>query len=118
MYWEGNKGHQSPEILTARPGPNKTFNYKKFSVWAAGVLAFELAGCVSPFLNGQVDQEGYTTAELPRLTYTRCRDHLEASRLPPRFTALVQHMLEYNLEKRMDISAALDEMTAIVEETR
>ena len=114
MRWDGNKGHQSPEILTAKPGPNRTFNYKKYSVWAAGVLAFELAGCISPFYNGQVDQAGYSTAELPRLTYTRSRDHLEASRLPPQFTNLVQRMLEYNLEKRLDISAALDEMQAIV----
>lgn len=117
MHWEGNRGHQSPEILTAKPGPNRTFNYKKYSVWAAGVLAFEMAGCISPFLNGQVDQAGYSAAELPRLTCTRSRDHLEASRLPPRFTDLVHRMLEYNWERRLDISAALDEMQAIVEAT-
>ena len=115
MYWEGNKSHQSPEILTARPGPNRTFNYKRFSVWAAGVLAFEMAGCISPFLTGQVDQEDYSTSELPRLTFTRSRDHMEASRLPPRFTNLVWQMLEYNWEKRLSIRGAFDEMQAIVD---
>lgn len=114
MNWQGNEGHQSPEILNARPGPNRFFNYMKFTVWAAGVLAFEMAGCVSPFYNDQVDQRGYSTVELPRLTYTRSRDHLQASKLPPRFTDLVHRMLEYNLEQRVDISRAHDEMDAIV----
>ena len=115
MYWEGNKSHQSPEILTARPGLNRYFNYKRFSVWAAGVLAFEMAGHISPFLTGQVDQEDYSTFELSRLTFTRSRDHMEASRLPPRFTNLVWQMLEYSWEKRLSIRDAFDEMLAIVD---
>ena len=113
MQWQGNEGHQSPEILNARPGPSKFLHYKTFTVWAAGVLAFELAGCVSPFYNDQVDQRGYSSTELPRLMYTRSRDHLQASKLPPRFTDLVQRMLEYNWEKRMDIRHAHEEMDAI-----
>ena len=84
-------------------------------MWAAGVLAFEMAGCISPFQTGQVDQEGYSTSELPRLTFTRSRDHMEASRLPPRFTNLVQQMLEYSCDKRLSIRDAFDEMQAIVD---
>ena len=40
----GNTAHLAPEILNAKPGPKKYLNYSKQPVWAAGVLAYELAG--------------------------------------------------------------------------
>ena len=40
----GNTAHLAPEILNAKPGPKKFLDYSKQPVWAAGVLAYELAG--------------------------------------------------------------------------
>ena len=40
----GNTAHLAPEVLNAKPGPRKFLDYRKQPVWAAGVLAYELAG--------------------------------------------------------------------------
>lgn len=40
----GNNAHLAPEILNAKPGPKRFIDYSKQPVWAAGVLAYELAG--------------------------------------------------------------------------
>ena len=40
----GNTAHLAPEILNAKPGPKRFLDYSKQAVWAAGVLAYELAG--------------------------------------------------------------------------
>lgn len=48
----GNNAHLAPEILNAKPGPKRFINYTKQPVWAAGVLAYELAGetCISAYI--------------------------------------------------------------------
>ena len=113
MQVPGNTLHQSPEILNARPGGNRQLHYDRYSVWVAGTLAFELAGHQNPFLSGQLDPRGYSSAELPRLAYTSCRDQMQAIKLPERFTNLVHQMLEFDRERRMKISDVYWEMQAI-----
>ena len=67
----GNDAHLAPEILNTRPGPRKVLNYTKQPVWAAGVLAYELAGHESPF--SKVDQRAYDISSISSLSSTYCQ---------------------------------------------
>ena len=90
----GNRAHLCPEILNARPGPKKFISYKKQPVWAAGVLAYELAGHPSPFAAETIDQRGYTVDQLPSLQFTHCKYSKYTQKLPREFTDLVRSMLD------------------------
>ena len=65
----GNEAHLAPEILNERCGRNKSLNYSKQPVWAAGVLAYELAGHQNPFY-GSEDQRAYDERNITKLTAT------------------------------------------------
>ena len=65
----GNEAHLAPEILNERCGRNKSLNYSKQPVWAAGVLAYELAGHQNPFY-GSKDQRAYDERNITKLTAT------------------------------------------------
>ena len=69
----GNDAHFAPEILNTRPGPGRVLNYQKQPVWAAGVLAYELAGHGNPFQNPKIDQRAYDVRSLPPLSSTYCQ---------------------------------------------
>ena len=96
----GNRAHLCPEILNAKSGPKRTISYLKQPVWAAGVLAYELAGHPSPFSSGVIDQRGYTVDELPPLKYTYCKQSKFAQPLPGQLTELVRAMLDIELSTR------------------
>ena len=72
----GNEAHLAPEVLNVRPGPGKFIDYSKQPVWAAGVLAYELAGHDSPFEGGRIDQRSYETSSLPPLKSTYCQVYI------------------------------------------
>ena len=69
----GNEAHLAPEVLNARSGPRKVIDYSKQPVWAAGVLAYELAGHLSPFEGGRIDPRSYDVSSLPPLKSTYCQ---------------------------------------------
>ena len=69
----GNEAHLAPEVLNVRSGPRKVIDYNKQPVWAAGVLAYELAGHFSPFEGGEIDQRSYDVSSLPPLKTTYCQ---------------------------------------------
>ena len=73
-----------------------------------------MAGHISPFTTGEIDQCGYVSSELPRLTHTRGKDIMQAEKLPERLTELVKNMLEFRRETRIDIGAAKLEMHTIM----
>ena len=103
----GNHAHLAPEVLNSRP-PRNTLDYSKQPVWAAGVLAYELAGHPSPFASGQIDQRGYVINKLPRLEATHCKYASSCERLPGRLTKLVQSMLEPDPSERLSLLHCLD----------
>ena len=103
----GNNAHLCPEVLNARPGPRKTIQYKKQPVWAAGVLAYELAGHPNPFEKGTIDQRGYSIDQLPPLNDTYCKHTRYCQPLPQAFGTLVQGMLQPETSDRTPLSDCL-----------
>ena len=103
----GNNAHLSPEVLNARPGPRKTLNYSKQPVWAAGVLAHELAGHPNPFQKGTIDQRGYSIDQVPPLNSTYCKHANFCKPLPRAFTTLVTSMLQPEARDRPSLSDCL-----------
>ena len=96
----GNRAHLCPEILNAKPGPKRTVSYVKQPVWAAGVLAYELAGHPSPFSGGVIDQRGYTVDQLPPLKFTYCKQSKYIQPLSGVLTDLVRAMLDIEASTR------------------
>ena len=110
----GNRAHLCPEILNSRPGPRKSVSYVKQPVWAAGVLAYELAGHQSPFTAGTIDQRGYIVEQLPQLKYTHCKSSRYAQELPREFTILVRKMLEIEPSARPTLTECCRTLSTIV----
>ena len=104
----GNRAHLAPEILNCKTGPKSFLNYSKQPVWAAGVLAYELAGHPSPFTAAGVDQKGYDVKKLPRLLTTCCSNASYAQKLPLQLTALVESMLNPDPDERPSLNRCLD----------
>lgn len=107
----GNGAHLAPEILNSKPGPRSYLNYSKQPVWAAGVLAYELAGHPSPFKAGTIDQRGYADDELPPLKFTYCKNSIHCEQLPPEFTRLVQSMLQPSPSDRPSLKECLSKIS-------
>lgn len=107
----GNRAHLAPEILTCRAGPRSFLDYSKQPVWAAGVLAYELAGHPSPF--EAIDQKGYDVKALPSLKTTHCSNASYRQPLPPQLTALVESMLNPDPEDRVSLQQCLDSLNNI-----
>lgn len=103
----GNEAHLGPEILNARPGPNRILSYLKQPVWSAGVLAYELAGHRNPFETGRLDQRAYEVVNIPPLEYTYCAAAVHCQRLPQKFSSLVQSMLAPDPVNRPTLTEAL-----------
>ena len=110
----GNTAHMSPEILNAKPGRGKLLCYAKQPVWAAGVLAFELAGHPSPFESGAIDQRGYHNDNIPLLDFTFCKNSKHRQPLPSAFTSLVKRMLNFEPKSRPTLKECLDTMNRLV----
>jgi serine/threonine protein kinase len=106
----GNEAHLAPEILNERPGPGKVLNYTKQPVWAAGVLAYELAGHTNPF-SSNIDQRGYDVSSLPCLSSTYCQGSVNVQTLPRSMTTLVESMLEFDSSKRPTLNEALQRVS-------
>ena len=106
----GNEAHLGPEILNARPGPNRILSYLKQPVWSAGVLAYELAGHRNPFEAGQLDQRAYEVCNVPPLEYTFCAATVNCQRLPQKFSSLVQSMLAPDPGSRPTLANALQKI--------
>lgn len=105
----GNRAHFAPELLNSRPGPRTMIDYSKQPVWAAGLLAYELAGHPSPFQSGTIDQKGYSMDELPPLKTTYCKSNPSYhQQLPAGFTTLVKSMLELQPSDRPSLQSCLD----------
>lgn len=103
----GNAAHLAPEILNCKPGPRSRLNYSKQPVWAAGVLAYELAGHPSPFQSGTIDQRGYGVDLLPSLKTTYCSSPSYCQALPAELTKLVKSMLQPNPKERPTLQHCL-----------
>eukprot|EP00731_Ephydatia_muelleri_P030669 Em0022g183a len=103
----GNEAHLGPEILNARPGPNRILSYLKQPVWSAGVLAYELAGHRNPFETGRLDQRAYEVLNIPPLEYTFCAAAVHSQRLPQKLSSLVQSMLAPDPVNRPTLTEAL-----------
>ena len=106
----GNRAHLAPEILNSKPGPRNYLDYSKQSVWAAGVLAYELAGHPSPFKAGTIDQRGYGVDELPPLKFTFCKSSNYCQRLPSELTRLVVSMLQPDMDDRFSLQRCVDSL--------
>ncbi len=106
----GNRAHLAPELLNCRPGPRNQLDYSKQPVWAAGLLAYELAGHSSPFASGNIDQRGYGVDELPALKSTYCSDRRYGQPLPAELTNLVRRMLKFDAAERPTLQQCLDEI--------
>ncbi len=103
----GNHAHLCPEVLNARPGPRGTLPYVKQAVWAAGVLAYELAGHGNPFQSGTIDQRGYSVDALPPLRFTYCKNSKYCQGLPAEFTRLARSMLDMDASSRPSLQECL-----------
>lgn len=110
----GNRAHLSPEILEVRPGARKFVCYIKQPVWAAGVLAYELAGHPSPFASGTIDQRGYTIDQVPPLKATYCKNSRYAQSLPREFTELVRGMLDIEPRSRPTLATCYRTISSLV----
>lgn len=88
-------------------------DYSKQPVWAAGVLAYELAGHHSPFAAGSIDQRGYRVTDLPPLEYTHCRNNSYNEKLSRGLTRLVSSMLAPDPGDRPSLQECLDTINNI-----
>lgn len=104
----GNAAHLAPDILNCKIGPRSRLNYSKQPVWAAGVLAYELAGHQSPFQSGTIDQRGYGIHQVPSLKTTYCSNPSYCQPLPAELTKLVQSMLQSDPKDRPTLQHCLD----------
>ena len=104
----GNRAHLAPEILTCRAGPRSLLDFSQQPVWAAGVLAYELAGHPSPF--EIIDQKGYDVKDLPPLKATRCNNPSYRHPLPSQLTSLVESMLHPDPCDRPSLQQCLDSL--------
>lgn len=109
----GNRAHLSPEVLNATCGPNKTISYVKQPVWAAGVLAYELAGHPNPFTSDAIDQCCYTVDQLPPLHDTYYKNSQFVQSLPKWFTDLVRGMLDFDPALRPKLASCYNKMSFI-----
>ena len=110
----GNRAHLCPEILNTKSGPKKTISYLKQPIWAAGVLAYELAGHPSPFSGGVIDQRGYTVDQLPPLKFTYCRQSKFAQPLLSQLTDLVRAMLDIEQSSRPTLAHCYKTVCSLV----
>ncbi|XP_003388321.1 PREDICTED: uncharacterized protein LOC100631577 [Amphimedon queenslandica] len=108
----GNEAHLAPEILNQRTGRGRVLDYTKQPVWAAGVLAYELAGYQNPF-SGSKDQRAYDERTLPRLTDTYSKTG-RGQKFPPEFPNIVTSMLSFEPARRPTLSEALNKITKLV----
>ena len=75
-------------------------------MWAAGALAYELAGHRNPFLSGTVDQRAYQVDDLVPLKYTHCNNSVHCQPLPGDLTRLVRSMVSPEPEERPSLREA------------
>ncbi len=109
----GNHAHLCPEVLNARPGPRGSLLYKQQAVWAAGVLAYELAGHHSPFQAGSIDQRSYSLDNLPPLRYTYCKNSKFCQSLPAEYTHLIKSMLDIAATSRPSLQECLQTVSKL-----
>ena len=109
----GNRAHMCPEVLNAKPGPRGTISYIKQPVWAAGILAYELAGHTSPFEAGTLDQRGYDIDQVPPLKFTYSKNSKFCQSLPSGLTALVRNMLLVEACDRPTIQSCLKTVNSL-----
>lgn len=109
----GNEAHLAPEVLNVRSGPRKVIDYNKQPVWAAGVLAYELAGHLSPFEGGRIDQRAYDVSSLPPLKSTYCQISSRQQSLPYELGILVKSMLAYEPENRPTLNEVYQKISRL-----
>jgi len=104
----GNEAHLAPEIISSRPGSKRYLHYSKQPTWAAGVLAYELAGHKNPFLELAFSQSSYSIQDVPPLKKTFCRQARYCEELPARLTDLVRTMLDPDPDRRPSLQQCLN----------
>ncbi len=109
----GNEAHLAPEILDSRPGGRRYLNYLKQPVWAAGVLAYELAGHKNPFLSLPFSQRSYSLNDLPPLEKTCCHQPHFCQSLPRELTDLVRSMLDKDEDNRPTLQRCFNVVDSI-----
>jgi hypothetical protein len=109
----GNTAHLAPEILNAKPGPKKYLNYSKQPVWAAGVLAYELAGHKNPFQSGTIDQRSYSVQDVPPLKYTYSTHSKFCQSLDGQLGSVVRDMIQAEPCDRPTLQDCLKRVTPI-----
>ena len=100
-------------MLNARKGRGRFVSYLKQPVWAAGVLAYELAGHKNPFEGGNIDQRGYSILEVPALRHTYCKEMKYHQPLPPGLTKLVAEMLDVDPGRRPTLKDCIKRVSAM-----
>ncbi|CAI7991881.1 Serine/threonine-protein kinase PINK1, mitochondrial [Geodia barretti] len=109
----GNTAHLAPEILNAKPGPKKYLNYSKQPVWAAGVLAYELAGHKNPFQSGTIDQRSYGVQDVPPLKYTYSTHSKFCQSLDSQLGSIVRAMIQAEPSDRPTLQDCLRRVSPI-----
>ena len=110
----GNEAHLAPEILNSRAGSKRCLNYSKQPVWAAGVLAYELAGHKNPFQFMDFSQQSYAIKDLPPLEKTHCHQPVHCQSLPRKLTDLVRILLDPDEDKRPTLQRCLNMVETMV----
>lgn len=110
----GNEAHLAPEILNSKSGSKRYLNYSKQPVWAAGVLAHELAGHPNPFQSLEFSQRCYSVNDIPPLRKTYCTQQSFCEALPQGLTNLAQTMLDPDQDQRPTLQRCLNIIENIV----
>lgn len=63
----GNLALRPPEVRNAEPGPNRSVDYSKADLWAAGTMAYEIFTKINPFYR-EKDSATYKEKELPEMS--------------------------------------------------
>eukprot|EP00118_Oscarella_pearsei_P004647 m.20163 g.20163 ORF g.20163 m.20163 type:complete len:218 (+) comp27983_c0_seq1:1775-2428(+) len=108
----GNPAHLAPEVHNARGGRGRYIEYAKQSVWALGVICYEMCGHKSPF-EGCLDQAGYDPSHLPPLYFIQASKGLGEPLLEG-YQTIVRSMLEFEPGKRPTAAEALAKIKDMV----
>ena len=112
----GNPAHLAPEVHNSRPGRGRMVDYSKQSVWAMGVLCYEMCNHPSPF-EGGLDQCGYDSKDLPPLVSVRTSLGT-GSILPAGYQELVKSLLHFESQRRPTPSEAVNKVKVMVSRTK
>lgn len=111
----GNAAHLAPEVHNSRPGRGRMVDYSKQSVWAMGVLCYEMCNHPSPF-EGVLDQCGYDSKDIPPLMRVQTSTGAGAV-LPADYQELVKSLLHFEPQLRPSPAEALRKLKLLLDQT-